>query len=421
VSTTVLAPGWSAWAPWTDKKGRLHPLRAVTFVLLVLPGSWLALRYVLGMLGPRSLNELIHGMGFWTIWLLLASLMVTPAKAILGMPGLAVIRRMVGNGALTYALVHLALYMADQKWKLGVIVTEIVLRIYLTIGFVALSGLVVLGITSTDGWARRLGKRWKRLHRIVYGIGFLGLIHYTLQTKADVSLPLLGAGIFYWLMLWRVLPAGRDRGPAPLAGLAVASAALTLVTEWGWYRFGTHIDPMRVLHSELDLAFGLHPVGQVLALGLLVVAAVQLRRWSQGRAGQYAAFWVAVFAATAWADDVTTFVFGFDVFDDDDAGWSWLWTDLTWAGLLAILGFIRWLVRASPKRAVVDALWLACLAYRVVLASNGLRNVEVALATGLAAFWAVLSWQTWRVSKLAALALVPLFALLAYGLIGFPG
>jgi sulfoxide reductase heme-binding subunit YedZ len=418
VSTIVLAPGWSAWAPWTDKKGRPHKLRAVTFVLLLLPGLWLALRYVLGMLGPRSLNELIHGAGYWTVWLLLASLMVSPAKAILGMPNLIVIRRMVGNAALSYGLIHLSLYMADQKWKLGVVVSEIVLRFYLTIGFIALSGLIVLGVTSTDGWVRRLGKRWKRLHRIVYGIGVLGLIHYALQTKADASLPLLGAGIFYWLMLWRVLPAGRDRGPAALAGLAVAAAALTLATEWTWYRFGTHIDPMRVLRSELDVAFGLHPVGQVLALGLLVLAAVQVRAWSQGRAGQFATFWVALFAATAWVDDVATFIFGFEVFGDDDAGLGWLWADGVWAVLLGVLGFVRWLVRGSPKRAVVDALWLACLAYRVVLASNGLPNIEAAVSAFLAVFWAALAWQTWRMSKLAGLALIPLLAVLACGLTG---
>lgn len=417
MSTAVLASPWTAWIPWTDKKGRLHPLRALVFTLLVLPGLWLAVRYVLDMLGPRSLNELIHGTGFWAIWFLIASLAITPAAAIFGVRNLTVVRRMIGNASLFYVLIHLTLYSTDQKWKLGVVASEIVLRIYLTIGFVALCGLITLGVTSTDGWIRRLGKRWKRLHRLAYGIAVLGLVHYVLQTKADVSVPLLGIGIFYWLMLWRVLPAGRDRGPLAIIGLTLAAAVLTAVTEWSWYRFGTHIDPMKVLRSEEDITFGLHPVGQVLALGLLVLAAAQIRIWSQGRPGQSPFFWIALYGVTAWADDLATFIFGFDRYEDSE-GLDWLWQDLGWVILLGVLGFVRWLARASPKRALVDAIGLVCIAYLVVLASNGLRSVEMAFATGLAVLWGVLAWQTWHVSKLAALMLVPLGLLLAYGVAG---
>jgi sulfoxide reductase heme-binding subunit YedZ len=406
-----------AWAPWTDKKGRLHPLRAVVFGLLLVPGAWLALREALGMLGPRALNELIHGAGYWAVWLLLASLTITPAAAISGNRNLVVIRRMVGNGALAYALIHLTLYITDQKWKLGTVASEIALRFYLTIGFVALCGLVALGITSTDGWARRLGKRWKRLHRIVYGIGALGLIHYLLQVKADVSVPLLWAGIFYWLMLWRVLPAGRDRGPVALTGLTLAAAVLTVATEWGWYRFGTHIDPMRVLRAELDLSFGLHPAGQVLALGLLAVLAQQLQVLSQGRAGQGVWFWIGLYAAGAWAPDLAAFVFGLDT-QDIGEGLSWLWQDLAWAALLGALGLIRVRAAGPVQPSLVDAIALACIAERIVLYSSGLLGVEVGLAAGLAALWAVLAWQSWRRSKLPALTLMPLGLLLAWGIVG---
>ena len=109
------------------------------------------------------------------------------------------------------------------------VIREIVLRFYLTIGFVTLLGLIALGVTSTDGAIRRLGKRWKQLHRIVYGLGVLAIIHYMLQTKADISLPLLAAGRVLLADAMAALPAGRDRGPAAILGLAVAAAALTAI------------------------------------------------------------------------------------------------------------------------------------------------------------------------------------------------
>jgi len=403
--------------PWTDHAGKLSHLKAACLLFCLYPALLLLARWQAGGLGSRPITEAIHFTGDWTVRFLILALAVTPARAVLDWARVLLLRRMLGVTAALYAGSHLILYCLDMKWDPVVVVSEIVLRFYLTIGFVALLGLVVLGVTSTDGWVRRLGKRWKRLHRIVYGIGVLGLFHYMLQVKADVSMPLLGAGIFYWLMLWRILPAGRDRGPVALLGLALASAVLTLVTEWGWYRFGTHIDPMRVLRSELAIDFGLHPVGQVLVFGLLVLLAAQVRRWSQGRAGQSPFFWVALFALGAWADELAVFVFGFDRYDEAES-LDWLWQDLAWAALLGALGFVRWLARSSRKRQFIDAIGVACVAYLIVLASNGLRSVEMAFATGLAVLWAVLAWQTWHVSKLAALTLVPLGLLLAYGVAG---
>jgi sulfoxide reductase heme-binding subunit YedZ len=418
--TPTAVGGWhralpAAWAPWTDKKGRLHPLRAVVFALLLLPGLWIGLRLELNMLGPRALNTAIHATGYWACWFLIISLMVSPAKAFLGMPNLIVVRRMIGNAALAYAAIHLTLYSADQNWRMWTVVREIVLRFYLTIGFVTLLGLAVLGATSTDGAIRRLGARWKQLHRIVYGLGALAIIHYLLQTKADISLPLLAAGVFFWLMLWRVLPLGRDRGPAAIIGLTVAAAALTGLAEWGWYRFGTHIDPIKVLRSEEDVTFGLHPIGQVLALGLLVLAAVWLRRLSQRGAAARPGFWVAVFALGAGTNELAVFMFGIDRYLEP-GDLIWLWQDLAWAALLGVLGLVRWRCGTSPKRHIVDGLGVACIAFQIMLSSNGLRGAGIALAASIIALWATLAWQTWRETKLAALTLVPLGLVLAYGI-----
>ena len=404
----------AVWAPWTDKKGRLHALRAAVFVLLLLPGISLAVRYYAGMLGARPINELIHGFGYYAVWFLITSLVITPAKAIMGSPSIAVVRRMIGNAAMFYVLIHLLLYIIDQNWMLLHVVSEIVLRFYLTIGFVALLGLVVLGVTSTDGWMKRLGKKWKRLHRIVYVIAVLAIAHYFMQTKADVSLPLLAAGIYFWLMLWRMLPAGRDRGPIALLGLTAAAPVLTLATEWLWYRFATHIDPAKVINNEVNVDFGLHPAGQVLALGLLATAAMEVRRIALGRAGSQAWFWVLLFALGAWADNVIIFIFGLDWND----GWDWpfwLYQNLAWTVLLGLLGLARWLLRGSKRRREIDVLAAGCVVYQVLLAAYDVPSINLAFAAALVVTWAVMTWQAWRVSKLAVAALLPLGLLLGYG------
>ena len=403
-----------AWAPWTDKKGRLHPLRSVTFALLLLPGLWLAFRYANAMLGARPLNAAIHSTGYWAISFLVACLVVTPAKAFLAMPNFAVIRRMVGNAALAYALIHLTLYCADQNWHIFTVIREIVVRSYLTIGFFALAGLIALGVTSTDGWAQRLGRDWKRLHRLVYGLGLLGLIHFVLQTKADVSLPLLFAGAFFWLMIWRVLPAGRDRGPVAILGVTLAAAVLTLIAEWTWYRFGTRIDPDKMLRGELTIDFGLGPAVQVLVFGGLVLGALQLRRLSQGRAGQGAVFWVLVFALGAALNELAVFVFGIDRFLEP-GDWTFLYQDLAWAALLGVLGFVRSRCDESVYRSAIDALGVSCVAFQIILSTNGLRGAGIALAAAIATLWTVLAWQTWPRTKLAALSLLPVCMALAYG------
>ena len=407
----------AVWAPWTDKKGRLHKLRAAVFILLMIPGIELFARYAAGMLGARPINELIHGFGYYAVWFLIVSLMVTPAKAIMGMPALAVVRRMIGNAAMFYVLIHLTLYIIDENWKLGTVASEILLRFYLTIGFVALLGLVVLGVTSTDRAMKRMGKNWKRLHRIVYGIALLAIAHYFIQTKADVSLPLLAAGIFFWLMLWRMMPAGRDRGPIALLGLSVAAPLLTLATEWLWYRFATHIDPAKVMRNEVDVDYGLHPAGQVLALGLLATAAMEVRRIAQGRAGSQAWFWVLLFAVGGWADNVVIFIFGLDWND----GWDWpywLWQNLGWTVLLGLLGLARWLLRGDGRRHVIDVLAAGCVIYHVLLAAYDVPSISLAFAAALVVTWAILTWQAWRVSKLAVAALLPLGLLLGYGVTG---
>jgi sulfoxide reductase heme-binding subunit YedZ len=266
--------------PWRDRHGRLIPIKAAVLPALFVPGAVLAFWWATGTLGSRPVIELIHGTGLWMVRLMMISLAVTPARAVFDWPKLLLVRRMVGVAALGYGLTHLSLYVVDQNFHLGMVVSEIVRRFYLTIGFVTLSGLSVLGATSTDAAVRRLGPRWKRLHRSLYVLAVLALLHYFIQSKANVSEAVMFAGFFVWLMAWRAVPAGWQRSVATLVALSVVAAVATAWIEFAWYALATGINPWRVLAASETLRFGLRPAHWVLVVGLgVTLLAGALRLW----------------------------------------------------------------------------------------------------------------------------------------------
>ncbi len=402
------------WAPWTDRRGRLDPLRAAVFTLLLLPAAWLAMRWPLDMLGARPLHASIHSTGYWAAWIFMASLVVSPAKALLGMPGIVVVRRMIGVSAACYAGVHLLLYAAEQNWRPLAIITEILVRAYLTIGFVALLGLAVLAVTSTDGWVKRLGRNWKRLHKLAYGFAVLVLIHYFLQSKADVSQATVAAGVFAWAMLWRVLPAGRDRGPVPMAGLALAAALAALAFEWAWYRFGTHVDPLRVVRGEADLSFGLHPAGLVFVLGLLAAGLAELHGLAQTRFGAGPGFAMLVYALGGLVGWGVGGALGWSMEDLLPEGAS---PDaLTAASVLlfALLGLARHRLRAAWQRHLLDALWAGAALTPVLAMGTESREAGMVAAAVLGVGALLLATGLWTTSRRAAIMVIPLAGLAAY-------
>lgn len=269
--------------PWNDKAGRLAPLKAVTFALLFLPALWLGTRALFLGLGARPLTEAIHKLGDWTIYLLLITLAVTPARRLFSWSKLIQIRRMVGVAALLYIIGHLCLYIVDSRLDLGFVFREIIWRVYLTIGITAILGLVALGVTSTDGMIRRMGaKEWNTLHNLIYPIVGLALIHYTMQSKADVTQPVLMSGFFFWLMGYRIMArAGIKEGLVPLLVLSVAAALTTALAEFLWYGLMTTIGfrgAWRVLMANLDLLSQIRPAWWVLFAGLAVTAVAEVRQ-----------------------------------------------------------------------------------------------------------------------------------------------
>jgi sulfoxide reductase heme-binding subunit YedZ len=265
---------------WRDRRGRLSGVRVAALAFLLAPVGKALWNADAIWHGARPLNDVIHRAGFWMLILLLASLAITPLRRITRFGGLIDVRRMIGVGAFVYGAAHILLYTADQMYDLVKVASEIALRVYLTIGFTALAGLAVLAATSTDAMVRRLGAlRWQRLHYAVYGIAVLALIHYFQQTKADVSVPTFTAGLFGWLMGYRIVARlWKGRGELPtlaLIGLSVAVAVLTFISEAIGLAIKFDISPLVVLEGDLDFDVDLdmiRPGWQVLAAGLAVSA-----------------------------------------------------------------------------------------------------------------------------------------------------
>lgn len=156
-------------------------------------------------LGADPVRRLIHACGITALNLLLVTLAVTPVREITGWRNLLRLRRMLGLFAFFYALAHFTVYFTlDQWFDLRAVGADIIKRPYITIGMLALLLLVPLAVTSTNGMMRRLGRRWTKLHRLVYVITALGVVHFWWQVKADIREPLLYACIFAVLMAWRL-------------------------------------------------------------------------------------------------------------------------------------------------------------------------------------------------------------------------
>ena len=264
--------------PWRDRHGRFLPLKAAVLVACFIPGVVLAFWWAAGALGGRPVTEVIHGTGDWAIRFVLISLAITPAARVLDWPRILLVRRIVGLTALAYAVAHLCLYIVDENYRLVFVASEIVQRFYLTIGFVTLLGLGVLGATSTNEWTRRLGRWWKRMHRAIYVLGVIALLHYFIQSKSNVSEPVFMSGMFVWLMLWRAFPMAWQRSLAAYLALTVVAGLASAGIEFGWYALATGINPWRVLTASESISFGLRPAHYVVLVGLAVTVLASVRR-----------------------------------------------------------------------------------------------------------------------------------------------
>jgi sulfoxide reductase heme-binding subunit YedZ len=191
--------------------GRIRLLKAATFALASVPLAKIGLDLAAGRLGANPIEAILNRLGFWTLTLLVASLVPTPARALLGLSWPVRLRRMLGLFAFAYATLHLAFYVAiDQGLDVSLLLEDVAKRKFMTVGFTAWLLLLPLAVTSTDTWVRRLGfARWKRLHRLVYVAAILGVVHFTWRVKADQARPLWFAAAVGLLLVARAVPVRR--------------------------------------------------------------------------------------------------------------------------------------------------------------------------------------------------------------------
>jgi sulfoxide reductase heme-binding subunit YedZ len=280
-------------APWRERNGSFSWFRAAILLAVCLPGMVTAIQYFAGYFPVRPITEIIHATGLWTIRLLMIGLAVTPFRQSFRWARLVTVRRMIGVAAFSYAVLHLVFYAADNMFDLYKVAGEIALRIYLTIGFAALLILAALALTSTDGMVKRLGgKAWARLHRWVYAAGLLACIHYFMQSKQNVSEPLVVAGLFLWMMAYRLVywlsSAERAAALPTLAGLGVLSALATALGEAAYYHFKSNAPFLRVLEPNLTFQAGIRPAWVVLGIVTAVVIIAAWRQWQRSRQGALA-------------------------------------------------------------------------------------------------------------------------------------
>jgi sulfoxide reductase heme-binding subunit YedZ len=175
------------------------------FVLGLVPFALLLHGALNDGLGANPIETLTHGTGDWALRFLLITLAVTPLRRLSGWTLLQRFRRMLGLFAFFYACLHFTVWFwLDQSLSLNAMFEDVVKRPYITVGFLAFVLLIPLAVTSTRGMMRRLGRNWQRLHRLVYPISILAVLHYVWLVKADWAEPALYGAILSVLLLSRL-------------------------------------------------------------------------------------------------------------------------------------------------------------------------------------------------------------------------
>lgn len=190
-------------------------VKTAVFLACLIPLGWLIYGALANALGANPVKAIIHGTGVWTLRLLLLTLLATPLRRMLGWAWPVAVRRMLGLFAFFYAVLHLFTYLLlDQSFDWSAIGHDVVKRPFITVGMLAFALLVPLAATSTNAMVRRLGKNWKRLHRLAYVVPVLGVVHYYWLVKADVRAPLVYGVLAALLLGWRLRNRLAVRHPA---------------------------------------------------------------------------------------------------------------------------------------------------------------------------------------------------------------
>jgi len=201
---------------WRPDAGQVRWLKAALFLLCLAPFGRLALLAWRQDLGANPIEHITRATGWWTLAFLMITLTVTPARRLLAQPWLLRLRRMLGLFAFFYVCLHFTTYVwLDQFFDVTEILRDVVKRPFITVGFAAFVLLIPLAATSTNAMVKRLGSvRWQWLHKAVYVIGTLGVVHFWWLVKKDITEPVIFAAILLLLLGARAVHWWRERRPA---------------------------------------------------------------------------------------------------------------------------------------------------------------------------------------------------------------
>jgi len=179
-------------------------VKAVLWVGCLAPAVLLGMAALTDTLGANPIEEITHRTGWWALFFLTVTLAITPLRRLAGKPGWVRYRRLLGLFAFFYATLHFLTYLVlDQFFGWSYIIEDIADRPFITVGFAAWLMLLVLAVTSTTGWIRRLRKNWQRLHRLIYAAAVAGGLHFLWKVKADTREPVIFLVAIVALLLLR--------------------------------------------------------------------------------------------------------------------------------------------------------------------------------------------------------------------------
>jgi sulfoxide reductase heme-binding subunit YedZ len=193
-------------------------VKPLLYLIAVLPFAWVVFALAAGRVDGDQVKFIQHVTGTTVLVSLFVTLAITPLRRLTGWNEVIRTRRLVGLTAFWYALLHFLTYIVfDQSLSPADIAEDVAKHPWVLVGFTSFLLLIPLAVTSTNGWVRRLGgKRWQRLHRLVYAAALGGVLHFLWLVKRDVRTPLYFAAVLAVLFaarLWlaRRAPAGAGR------------------------------------------------------------------------------------------------------------------------------------------------------------------------------------------------------------------
>ncbi|SED69396.1 sulfoxide reductase heme-binding subunit YedZ [Burkholderia sp. WP9] len=190
------------------------PAKVVVFIAAWYPLARIVVFGLTDRLGANPIEFITRSTGLWTLVFLCITLAVTPLRRLTGVAAFVRFRRMLGLYAFFYATLHFTTYLWFDKWfDVAEIIKDIGKRPFITVGFAAFVLLIVLAVTSPRAMVRKLGRRWQMLHRFIYAIGALAILHFWWMKagKHDLILPKIYGAIMVALLGWRLLVWLRDR------------------------------------------------------------------------------------------------------------------------------------------------------------------------------------------------------------------